>query len=816
MTKTATTTTRKPTALQREAQADLERALDRLPFSAHLSFEPLFSALDATMATTENEHCRQARPLIEQLKAVPALRGPISDPDAVADFEDGVRVLLSFVFPELTEDEIPGRAWSPFAPGPFFVTPKYRDIFDSDDLEISSGSGRQNRDFYRENLHAAYWLLYRTHYGDPPVRMEFFKRIRNKSTGLDRFFLLEYNYRFVEVDAPGLRVLPEPEYRRLLMMDRVDELVERLPLDDVTFSGFCFQTYVEVTELQNISMLKTDLVEPDALTSPESFEKILRRLRSLIQVSDLEAGMALRFSKMNEQKYCTMHSVLKDYDGCIANIEDTIYGEVIRTKEPLLIPDLTECDCDSAIVQHMRAQGIRSLSLVPLIDEDNVIGLLELSTPRPEELTTWTMKKLADLTPPLTVAVRRLQEEVVSRVERTIKTHCTAIHPSVEWRFEDAAYRYNRELDENGTARFEPIVFENVHPLYGAMDIRGSSESRNRAIQADLLEHLDLARHGLAEIYASHPMPIADYYDTVLERFRASVAKGLNSGDELSVIEFLHTRVEPFFNYVRDSVPLPKNADDRDPVEVYFDHMDPGMGILYKQRKQYEDAVALINDTLVEFVDREQEKAQAIFPHYFEKFKTDGVEHSIYVGQSMTHDQTFDEVQLKNLRLWQLQLMCGSARIAENLVDTMNVKLRTTPLVLAQSSPLTIQFSPEEKQFAVEGSYNIRYEIIKKRIDKATIVGTSERLTQPGKLALIYTQDKEGDEYRRYFEYLAEKGFLRGEVENLELSDLQGVHGLRALRAEIVLDDSAVGTRSRRGRNAHLSQRLQVRRWPCL
>ena len=184
----------------------------------------------------------------------------------------------------------------------------------------------------------------------------------------------------------------------------------------------------------------------------------------------------------------------------------------------------------------------------------------------------------------------------------------------------------------------------------------------------------------------------------------------------------------------------------------------------------------------------DEEKAQAIFPHYFEKFKTDGVEHNIYVGQSMTHDKTFDEVQLKNLRLWQLKLMCESARIAEGLVAQMEVPLLTTPLVLAQSSPLTIQFSAEDKQFAVEGSYNIRYEIIKKRIDKSTIHGTGERLTQPGHLSVIYSQDKEYDEYRRYFEYLADKGFVASEIESLELEDLQGVHGLRALRAKIVIN----------------------------
>ena len=115
----------------------------------------------------------------------------------------------------------------------------------------------------------------------------------------------------------------------------------------------------------------------------------------------------------------------------------------------------------------------------------------------------------------------------------------------------------------------------------------------------------------------------------------------------------------------------------------------------------------------------------------------------------MTQERNFTEVQLKNLRLWQLTLMCKKARIAEALVAEMDIPLRTTPLVLVQSSPITIQFSPDEKQFAVEGSYNIRYEIIKKRIDKSTIRGTGERLTQPGQLAVIYSQEKEFEEYRR-------------------------------------------------------------------
>ena len=91
----------------------------------------------------------------------------------------------------------------------------------------------------------------------------------------------------------------------------------------------------------------------------------------------------------------------------------------------------------------------------------------------------------------------------------------------------------------------------------------------------------------------------------------------------------------------------------------------------------------------------------------------------------------------------------------------------------------------DEKQFDVDGAYNIRYEIIKKRIDKAHIKGTDERLTVPDKISIVYSQDKDAKEYLKYIKYLQSKNFL-GKVENLELEDLQGVSGLKALRAEVI------------------------------
>lgn len=112
--------------------------------------------------------------------------------------------------------------------------------------------------------------------------------------------------------------------------------------------------------------------------------------------------------------------------------------------------------------------------------------------------------------------------------------------------------------------------------------------------------------------------------------------------------------------------------------------------------------------------------------------------------------------------------------------------LHVASLILAHNNPLSIKFRMDEKQFDVDGAYNIRYEIMKKRIDKAYVKDTNERLTQPGKLAIVYSQKDEQEEYVQYLEYLQSIGYLGPVIEDLELEDLQGTTGLKALRVDFV------------------------------
>ena len=106
-------------------------------------------------------------------------------------------------------------------------------------------------------------------------------------------------------------------------------------------------------------------------------------------------------------------------------------------------------------------------------------------------------------------------------------------------------------------------------------------------------------------------------------------------------------------------------------------------------------------------------------------------------------------------------------------------------MILAHNTPISISFRLDERKFDVEGAYNIRYEIIKKRIDKALVKGSMERLNQPGKIAIVYSQQKEAREYLDFIQFLQNKDLLTQEVEDLELEEMQGVYGMKAIRVTV-------------------------------
>jgi hypothetical protein len=56
---------------------------------------------------------------------------------------------------------------------------------------------------------------------------------------------------------------------------------------------------------------------------------------------------------------------------------------------------------------------------------------------------------------------------------------------------------------------------------------------------------------------------------------------------------------------------------------------------VYRQRRLFEESVTRLAESLSAYLDVEEETAQEMYPHYFEKQQTDGVDYQMYVGRSL-------------------------------------------------------------------------------------------------------------------------------------------------------------------------------------
>jgi hypothetical protein len=764
----------------------LELPTTAFPFRRELSLARLVAAWEEA-AAEPGIAGDVARAVSRALDAAPELRAPIEDLSVLERHRDLVDVLMSRVFPAGSWEQSYAAATVPFQLRAVHATPNFRRLLLDADGVLQGWLNMDGEAAAHGRLLYAYDAILRTHYGmtldvDYPIILG----VREPDSGLERYFRIQFDTRFVEVQA----LRPTPDFDEVTRGQLLrtgtphERLAELFPPDTFAFSGFVVLRATDVTDQEVLSAIERDLIDKESIVSTERFQELQDKLRTLLRRPALRLGLAA----FQDGRVFVLNYNCEIEHGCIfadtehlrmSDFAGSVHERAVKQGRPVVFDDLIDDPRRTQYEDSLLANGVRNVLVAPLHYQDRPIGTLELSSPHPGDLGPVSLLKLREVLPLFSMAVRRSLDELEARVQAVIKEKCTAIHPSVEWRFRRAVLDSIEEHDGEAT-ELEPIVFRDVYPLYAATDIRGSSLQRNLAVQADLGVHLRLALAVVDAARQIRPLPILDETSYRIERHARQIEQALSSGDEVTVLAFLRQHVEPLFEHLTDFGPAVRES-----LETYRAALDPGLGTVYRQRREYEDSMAVVSDTISAYLDAEEELAQSMFPHYFERQRTDGVDHTIYIGRSLVEDGRFDELYLRNLRLWQLMVTCGIARRTEAVLPQLAVPLTTTHLVLAHHAPLSIRFRFDERRFDVDGAYNVRYEVIKKRIDKAVVEGTRERITQPRALAIVYSQPSEAAEYRGYLEYLGARGYVTGEVEDLALEALQGVQGLRALRVAI-------------------------------
>lgn len=760
--------------------------LDNFPFRRALSLDYLFEYWEAIAEEKEPGLDLLANAIMETLEEAPHLRGKIEDPSVLDAHLPLMKQVFSVVLPASQKQQIAAAVTLPYSMEPVYATPAFESLFSGEQPQM------ETRVFETScmsdiKLLVSYNYILAEFYGvsfDFKYPMIFSKRHDN---GLITYFRLQWDTQFMRmVNTRPLPELTEADFARIRKDPMNLSMWQKLfPADLFEFNGFVVVEAQDITRHEILSVIKNDLLQKNAMTTREHIDRLESRLRTLMNNAHLQLGL-LCLLQDDETDMLKAQAVGRSIllDGKTVPACDTrhksIYAQAVESGKTIVRHDLTLIDEPTVLEHRLLEMGYESILLAPLVNEGNVIGVLELASPKANDLNALNAMKLDEVIGLFATALQRSLDEQEDRIQAVIKKQYTAVHPAVEWRFRQAAVKYMGDLTQDPHAKLDPIVFHEVYPLYGLSDIRNSSTNRNAAIQADLVEQLELASDVVLSASAARPLPVLNEIAYRINKFTREIKTGLRTDDEINVLNFLKQQVESLFDQLRSF-----GSSVRDSIRVYEEALDTELDVLYKKRKNYEASVMRINDTVSSFLDEEEERAQLMFPHYFEKYKTDGVDHSLYVGASLQEDGRFDELYLRNLRLWQLMTICGIEWELNQLHPTLEVPLRATHLVLVQSTPLSIRFRLEEKQFDVDGAYNIRYEIVKKRIDKARVKGTGERLTQPGKLAIVYSQLKEAQEYRRYIEFLQATNFAEQGIEEFELEDMQGVYGLKALRFTI-------------------------------
>ncbi|MBE7178361.1 MAG: hypothetical protein INR69_18315, partial [Mucilaginibacter polytrichastri] len=614
-------------------------------------------------------------------------------------------------------------------------------------------------------------------------------RLEDKEKHAVRFLQIESDNRFLDVRSTG----EVPQFREewLEMMQSGERglisLSEELPAELFSMEGFGVFTAKDVTATEALNELKTLVLNLHDSQEEEALNHLEGILGTLLGDNRIKMGIAPFFQVNDEivtdtnyfEKTILISTLEKCPNGRIN--PKTAAEKFSETNGPILFPVIDEEMMQKhPILRGLQFLGIKSYVVQPIYSNNGqILGALELATEHENGITKSTVNRLEPALGLITDVLEHLIHSFRDKMNNVVKTHFTPLQPSVEWKFYEAAWEYIRTKSDD-ESQLPNVVFDNVHPLYGAIDIRNSSTERNNASQADMLQEFNETENILADFIQQNKHHDHQHLLDEVKKYRRSISKTFTVDAEQTAQHFIAQKIYPVFRKMAKMDPSMKAR-----IDAYFKNSEGDEGDFHHYCRTYESSLHQITRTINQELEKQRLEQQEIFPHFFEKYRTDGVEYTLYCGQSLSKKQTLDPEYIHELRLWQLRMMARIGYLTSALLNDSDVNLQTTQLVLAHDKPITINFRKDEHRFDVEGAYNVRYEVMKKRIDKINLKDTHERLTRPGTVAIVYSHPAEASEYETHIDTLKNEGVFSGETEHLDLEEMQGIDGLKAYRVAI-------------------------------
>src|SRR6202040_3965849 len=512
------------------------------PFRCELSLAPLITFW--TQLSAYHEFGRGPIPGLvrEKAREAPELAGVIDDLSVVGKHQTFVDLMMTALFPPAFWEQEYGAALFPLELRAFYATPPFRrSLMNEDGTLQGRASFLQKRSvdpaMAAERLWLAYELILERVYGlelggDVPVMMF---TTTDSATGLDQHFRLQFDWRFGDVQVVGPKPPLPDGVRQELAAGRIDseKLRLMLPPDRFVLRGFMIVKAVDVTDQEVLSSLKRDLIDKDSIVSSSHFLDLQAKLRTFFRRPSLRLGLAA----VEGDRVLVLNDASRHEQACIfadsahhttAEFTGSLYEGAVVQDQPVVIADLGAYPGRRPVEEELIQSGVRTFICAPLHYQDRVIGTMELVSDHVGDLNRNHLPKRREVLPLFSMAVQRSVEERNSRIQTVINEQCPGIHPSLQRRFRNGVL--NAFERQRGSAslvtELEPIVFEGVYLLFGLADIRGCSTQRGRAIQADLLQQLGLARAVIQSATEARSAPALDELAFRIDSRAAQIERG--------------------------------------------------------------------------------------------------------------------------------------------------------------------------------------------------------------------------------------------------------------------------------------------------
>ncbi|WP_394660073.1 GAF domain-containing protein [uncultured Chryseobacterium sp.] len=757
------------------------------PFQVYISFKKYLDVLEHIRYNDRLEYrVNYAESLIEKTKNFRELRDGFQDISLLEKSEDLIRLLLADLFPTgLTHNEIKA-AGIPLSNVTFNYTERFKSILKDagKDFEIELRN-IDDDEFY---VFCCCLILQAYFKRDIKSTLPLYYDIPNRQ-GIMKHYKISVNVDFTEVYPTEDARIPSEEVIDMLLENLDDYRLWKkyFPSKSWVLKGFSIISLVDCTSEVALSDLKSSMIriDPENIKPDENLKEIFK---SYFDVAQLSFGLMLFNGKDQRlEKLPIYENVFTNYilDFWINTFDSETRKKTFinlnHNSKPIVVSNIENLDHEIKSLPSfgiLRDNEINSFMVIPIMKDNELIAIMEFTSPIPNSFNGLKLKKIEFFTDMILFSLNRFSFEKNYQIEAIIQREYTTIHDSVVWKFRNEAEKYFNASLGKKIYSLKQISFKNLTPLFGFSDIRSSSEKRYQLMLEDLNRQIDALREIFSMINSD-----SEKYILALDIFENELDHEIKADTEQRFQRLLRDEIHPF---LQGRLEVKSSSEVKAKIKDYFSLIFMQSGLFYNNRKSLDDSITLVNRKLADVLDEAQITAQQIFPHYYERFKSDGIEHNLYIGQNIAPGLHYHSKVVHKLRYWQLKTICNMELEFRNFRKDLPVDLEIASLIFVYNEKIDIRFRMDEKRFDVDGAYNSYYEIIKKRLDKAHVKDSGERITCPGKITVVYFGMENQREYLDYIGRLQKKGILQSDIEFLKVEDLQGITGLLALRVSLV------------------------------